>query len=536
MFGGTTTTPPRAPRSQRTDPQRTNSSADDPQLEPATSDPATSEPATSETAASEPATSEPPADQSLLRLLWRTPFLRSACIGLFIAGIGVSSTMPQMTLFLVDELHLSTSVAGLYYLVNLVAPISGFIVGSLSDRLRNRLFLYRCCALLAAIGWVGMSLATQPWQPFVIGAVALSLGGGSMGQLFAATRDELSRHPSPMNNRVVAAIRMAFSAGWIVGPVVGSWFGAAFGLRPLLLATAICAFGQVVPLGFQRVERYVHPSAPIAPLPHPRTTEPRTTEPRTAEPWTTEPGTTEPGTAEPRTESGIVEPGTGSETNKSRDSEETGSDRAPTRRPRHTEASGFAEKVPLLVFLGCCVLVMNGDTMKFAYLPLYMENDLKLSDELRGAVIAIQPFLELLLMPLAARLADRFTPLRVLAAASVLGVGAHLCYATSTQALGLFAGQILMSGVWATSAGLGITVAQQLYPQRVGLASSMYGSVIPLAGALGGSLGAFGVTTLGIPHVFFIPATLTVLGFVGMILTARRYRPDDSAFAIAEAV
>ncbi|WP_157683412.1 MFS transporter [Microlunatus soli] len=401
-------------------------------------------------------------------MLWRTPFLRSACIGLFISGIGVSSTMPQMTLFLVNELHLSTSTAGLYYLVNLLAPVSGFVVGSLSDRLQNRLVLYRLCALLAAIGWVAMSMATRPWQPFVIGAVALSLGGGAMGQLFAATRDELSRHPTAINNRVISAIRMAFSAGWIVGPVLGSWFGSAFGLRPLLVATAVCAIGQIVPLGTRRVQRYVRPSPPMAVEQH--------------DPTST--------AAEQRPDS----------------------------------------RTPLLIFLGCCVLMMNGDTMKFAYLPLYMENDLRLSDELRGAVIAIQPFLELLLMPFAARLADRFTPIRVLAGASLLGIGAHLCYATSTQVGGLFLGQILMSGVWAASAGLGITVAQQLYPQRVGLASSMYGSTLPLAGALGGALGAFGVGSLGIPHVFFIPAALTVCGFIGMVLTARRYRPDDSAF------
>lgn len=402
----------------------------------------------------------------MVAVLWRTPFLRAACIGLFISGIGVSSTMPQMTLFLVNEMHLTTSTAGLYYLVNLVAPLSGFVVGSLSDRLPNRLVLYRVCALIAATGWVAMSLATQIWQPFVIGAIALSLGGGAMGQLFAATRDELSRHPTQINNRVISAIRMAFSAGWIVGPVLGSWFGAAFGLRPLLLATAACALGQIIPLGTRRVQRYARPSAPM-PL-----------------------------------------------------------ESAPLERPRR----GPDSRVPLLVFLGCCVLTMNGDTMKFAYLPLYMENDLGLSDELRGAVIAIQPFLELLLMPLAARLADRFTPIRVLAGASLLGIGAHLCYATSTQVGGLFLGQILMSGVWAAVAGLGITVAQQLYPQRVGLASSMYGSTLPLAGALGGALGAFGVGSLGIPQVFFIPAVLTALGFIGMALTARRYHPDDSAF------
>lgn len=408
----------------------------------------------------------PESAESLYRLIRRSPFLRGACLALFISGIGVSSTLPQMTLYLVNELHMRVSVAGLYYLVNLMAPIAGFVVGHFSERITNRLVLFRISAVFGGIGWIAMSMATRPWMPFVIGAAALSLGGGAMGQLFAAARDELSRHPTPANNRVIAAIRMCFSAGWIVGPVLGSWFGAAFGLRPLLIATAICAVGQMIPLGTQRVERFVRAEHQVD----------------VAAP------------AERNTQRGIV---------------------------------------PLLVFLGCCVLLMNGDTMKFAYLPLYMENQLHTSDSVRGAVIAIQPFLELLLMPLFARIADRTSPMRVVTVAALFGIGAHLAYAISTNVAGLLVGQILMSALWAAVAGLGITVAHQLHPHRIGLASSMYTSCLPLAGAIGGALGALGVSWLGIPHLFFIPAILSTMGFLGLLVTSRRYRPDDTALAVA---
>lgn len=384
--------------------------------------------------------------------------------------------MPQMSLYLVTELNISIQFAGLYYLVNLMAPVAGFAVGSLSERLANRLFLYRVCATLGAIGWTAMALAQQPWMPFVIGATVLAFAGGSMGQLFAATRDELNRDPTPINSRIISAVRMCFSAGWIIGPVAGSWFGAAFGLRPLLLATAGCLVAQIIPFGTRRVER-------------------------------TTVSVTPPGPAA------------------------RGGGRGSASGPSSNRYGTRNALTPLLIFLACCVLVMNGDTMKFAYLPLYMDNELQVSDTLRGAVIAIQPFLELLLMPLFARLADKITPIRVVTIASLLGVGANIAYATSTNVTGLFVGQILMSGVWAAVAGLGITVAQQLHPTKIGLASSMYSSCIPLAGALGGSLGAFGVGWLGIPHVFIIPATLTALGFVGMLLTARRFRPDDSVFS-----
>lgn len=204
-----------------------------------------------------------PAGTSAATVVWRTPFFRRAFIALFISGIGVSATTPQLTLFLVNDLGASLPMAGLYYLVNLAAPVAGFVIGSLSDRQTNRLVLYRLCAVVGGLSWLAMASATRIWMPFVIGAVGLSIAGGAMGQLFAATRDELSRRPTPANNRVIAGVRMAFSAGWIIGPVLGSWFGSAFGLRALLVGNAVLLVGQLIPLGRLRVERFVPITASV---------------------------------------------------------------------------------------------------------------------------------------------------------------------------------------------------------------------------------------------------------------------------------
>jgi MFS transporter, SET family, sugar efflux transporter len=187
-------------------------------------------------------------------------------------------------------------------------------------------------------------------------------------------------------------------------------------------------------------------------------------------------------------------------------------------------------RVPLFAFVGCCVLVMNGDTIKFAYLPLYMANELGVSDTVRGAVIAVQPLMEFALMPVFARLAEVFTPIRMVTVGAVFGVLANVAYATSSHVAGLFVGQLLMSALWAAIAGLGVTVAQQLYPQGVGLASSVFMSSIALSGGLGGALGGLGTALLGMPHVFFVSAVLGVGGVLGLVMTERKFRPSQSAF------
>ena len=382
----------------------------------------------------------------------------------------MSATTPQLTLFLVGDLGASVPVAGLYYLVNFIAPVAGYLLGNLSDRQSDRLTLFRVCGVIGGVGWLLMCLATQVWMPFAIGAVALSLSGASMGLLFAAVRDYLTRHQTPAADRVIAAIRMAFTVGWILGPILGSWFGAVYGLRPLLLATAVLTVGQILPLGRQRVPRLVVVQAVPA---------------------------------------------------------------APARHPVGPDAGSRGSLMPLWAFVACCVLVMNGDTIKFAFLPLYMADDLGTSDTVRGAVIAIQPLVELALMPYFAWLADRITPIRVVAIGAAFGVAANIAYATSEHVLGLFVGQLLMSALWAAIAGLGVTVAQQLYPHGVGLASSVFMSSIMLSGGLGGAIGGLGTALVGVPQVFFIPAALGAVGTVGLIVLAHRHQASNLVFSSA---
>ena len=47
--------------------------------------------------------------------------------------------------------------------------------------------------------------------------------------------------------------------------------------------------------------------------------------------------------------------------------------------------------------------------------------------------------------------------------------------------------------MWATLGGIGITVAQDLYPSGIGMASSLYFSALRFAAAIGGVAGGLGV-------------------------------------------
>ena len=393
---------------------------------------------------------------SALRAVWGSPLYRGATVALFLSGLGTSAAAPQITMFLVDDLHVSLTTAGLYYLTSVTAPVAGYLIGARSDRTGRRLGLFRLCALAGFLGWCAMAMSHQAWMPFVISAVVLAFAGGAGSQLFAAVHDDLQATASPVGDGVVSVVRMALTAGWVVGPVAGSLLATAAGPRAMLVATGVCTLAQILPMGFARAR-----SAPPGPQ---------------------------------------FEEATGAAAEK---------------------RVGVRAMMPLLAFTGLYVLVYAGEPIKYGYLTIYMHDDLHLPTALSGAVIGIQPLIELILMPVAVLVARRTGMMRLMILGAAFGVGANLCFALTGSATGMFVGQVLMGGVWGVFAGLGIIVAQRLLPEAVATASAIFMSSTAIASALGGLTGSLGVGFLGLPHVFLAPALYGLVATVGIAVMSR---------------
>ena len=402
-----------------------------------------------------------------------SPLYRGATIALFLSGLGTSAAAPQITLFLVNDLHVSLTTAGLYYLTNITAPIAGYVVGARSDRSGRRLGLFRLCAAAGFIGWIAMALADQVWMPFVISSLVLAFSGAAGSQLFAAIHDDLRATENPAGDGVVSIIRMALTAGWIVGPVLGSLLATAAGPRAMLAATGICTLAQIVPMSFRRTASARFRAQAVS---------------------VSGPETQSVPEAQHIPESPL-EP--------------------VVQRP------GIRAMLPLLAFTGLYVFVYAGEPIKYGYLPIYMHDDMHLPTAVSGAVIGIQPLIELILMPVAVLVARRIGMTHLMIFGAAFGVGANLCFALTGSTAGMFAGQILMGGVWGVFAALGIIVAQRLLPEAVATASAIFMSSFAIASALGGLTGSLGVSLLGLPHVFLLPAIYGLIATVGITVMSR---------------
>ena len=143
-------------------------------------------------------------------------------------------------------------------------------------------------------------------------------------------------------------------------------------------------------------------------------------------------------------------------------------------------------------------------------------------------VISAQSVGMLVFIPIMGVLADRFGAHRLVIVNVLLGVVANIGFMIAGNEVVLIVATLLNAAMWATLGGIGITVAQDLYPTGIGLASSLYFSAIRFSAAIGGIAGALGVRWFGVPGVFVVPAALCVLAAVGLlvqeILTQRRSR------------
>lgn len=391
---------------------------------------------------------------STLGLVMRSRLYRRATASLFFAGLGMSVALPQLSLFLVQDLNASLPVAGLFFLTNLAAPVLGFVVGRWSDRMTDRLSLFRVGAVVGLVGWVVMAFTTEVWMAFVVNLTVLGFAGATGSLIFAAVRDQLTHAPTGADNRVMSTVRLGFSLGFMTGPLLGSFLGGVAGLRVTLIASGVCILLQAVPLIGQTAPRAVPDS--------------------------------------------VVPPDGG--------------------------AGGKAWRapslLPLVTFLGLSVLAMCGDTIRFAYLPIYMELQLGTPDWLRGVVISAQSVGMLVFIPIMGVLADRFGAHRLVVVNVLLGVGANLGFMAAGSELVLIAATVLNSAMWATLGGIGITVAQDLYPNGIGMASSLYFSAIRFSAAVGGVAGGLGVGWFGVPGVFLVPALLCIMAAVGLLIQA----------------
>lgn len=396
--------------------------------------------------------------------VWSHRGYRGILLSLVLSGISVSSFVPLMSLYLVHTLRVSEGTVGLFALTSLASPVVGILVGRHSDRLSSRLRLLVVVSVWLAVGRVAMGLAPSFVVAVVVGIVFGAFGGISAAQVFALLRELLEREAEPRQATITSTVRTGYSLGWAVGPVIGSLLAAGLGYRAALVASGVFVLLPLVPLSSLRQVR-----------PGPRS-----------------------------------------------DREPQGSDRphaAPAVDADDPVRASWGAR-SLWLFALVCLLALTGESLRITYLPILAVDRLGVSLWLFGLVVSVAPVVELVAMPAAGALADRFGVKRVILGGLVVGAGGFAAFATSSSVLGLVVGQVCNACFIAVVLGLGVTYAQRLHPHGAGYAASVFFAAQSLTIATGGLLGAaLADRPSGLRELFVTALVLTLAAALLLLLT-----------------
>ncbi|MFJ4341545.1 sugar efflux transporter [Streptomyces sp. NPDC088915] len=377
-----------------------------------------------------------------------------------------------LSLFLADAVGAGPGLIGLYFTGCAVIGVGiNLATGRLSDRLPDRRIALAATALAGVAGALVFTGARNYALVFVTGAVLLGLNEAYISQLFAYVK-EFADSTGREVTRFSSSVRSVFSAGWVVGPPVGLflWTHAGFGrvyagAAVLLLVTAV--------LG-----RWFLPALPPVPR-------------------------------QPRSE-----PGHGTEERRSR----SGMRQILAAVPRRSR-----------LLLGSVTAVNVANQMYLIAIALYVTKDLHLSASLVGVMAGVCAALEIPLMIVVGRAADRVGKVWVVAVA-VLLAALFFCLLPMAGTAPVLIVLQLPNALWiAVIASIPMVLVQQEVPGGAGTVSALYSSTFPVAQLMAGALTGVVAARAGYRSVFWICAGLCALAAVLILLRMAPSRASAEA-------
>ena len=180
-------------------------------------------------------------------------------VAYFLVATGASASFPFVTLFLVQVIDAPPLSASLFFLSALPGPLLTVATGRLSDTIGERLTLARIAMFWVSCGWIAMALANSLSLALAISVIFLNLIGTIGAQLVVIYRITLDESGAGSVGSSTGMFRSAYSAGYVVGPIIGAAVASIGGLRIALGAAGVLFGLAALVVGGQRLPSLRHP-------------------------------------------------------------------------------------------------------------------------------------------------------------------------------------------------------------------------------------------------------------------------------------
>jgi MFS transporter, SET family, sugar efflux transporter len=397
-----------------------------------------------------------------------------------IGAYGVLTAFLNTTtsLFLADAVHAAPLLIGLFFAGRgTVAIVAALVAGPVSDRLPDRRVLLLISGAGGALGAVCFAVLRDYAAVLVTGAVFFSIGGIGFSQLFAYA-NEFAKARGRAVTAFTSVMRSVFSASWVIGPPVAFYLLTRYGFGPLYLTVAglsLATAGVCL-----RLRRLPAPPRPDGHGPAARQGRPG------------------------------HQGREGHQGHQGREGREGRQRRGPA-----AALASLSARTWLL--LGAVVALGVVDQMYNIDIALYVTRTLHLGAQLVGWMAGLGAALEIPIMIVAGRFADRFGKLRVVLAGAAAAVVFFCLLPLARSAAPLLALQMLNAAWVAVVMSLPMVMVQDEVPSGAGAASALYTSAFMSASLLAGAITGVAATAIGFGNVFWVCAALSAAA-AGMLL------------------
>jgi MFS transporter, SET family, sugar efflux transporter len=327
----------------------------------------------------------------------------------------------------------------------------------MSDRLPDRRLLIAVAGVAGALGCLGQAVLRNYVALLVTETLFLSVSGLGFAQVFAYANEFAKARGRPVT-AFTAWMRSVFSAAWVIGPPAGLYLLTRFGFGPLYLVTGGLSLGSAA-LGAWGLRRI--------PGPPPEA-------------------------------------------------------REPARGGMRALAPGLP-RLPGRTWLLLAVVVTIGvvSQMYLIDIALYVTKDLHLGAQLVGWIAGVGAALEIPVMIVVGRVADRLGKRRVLLGA-MAGAAAFFCLLpVARSAAELLALQVLNAAWVGVAMSIPMIMLQEEVPGGAGSSSALYSSAFMSAGLLAGAIAGVTADAVGYGNVFWVCAALSAVG-AGLLIASSR--------------
>ncbi|GAA1487825.1 MFS transporter [Brachybacterium sacelli] len=168
------------------------------------------------------------------------------------------------------------------------------------------------------------------------------------------------------------------------------------------------------------------------------------------------------------------------------------------------------------------VLLQAANASAMSFMTVYVTQSLGLDVVWAGIALGVAAGLEVPALFVLGRLSRRFSAQGLIITGCTLGVGYYVLLAMVETPVGLIGIQVLNAWCFATIAGTGLTLFQQIIV-RPGLSTSLYMNARRVGAILSGGVIALGsMTAFGQAGIYLVCAALTAGGIVAIVMAHHR--------------